>query len=375
MAFSDKNSGFSLRRIGNRLAQPDILFWVLPFMMLMLFFGTIAQKEFGILVAQTRYFSSLFYMVGPVPLPGGMTLTTLLFINILAKFLFKSQWSWEKSGTILTHLGVLLLLVGGMVTYFTSYEGYIRVQEGQSSAVIQDYHQRELVVRKDGERIFIRRFEDLIVGQDIKEGDVPFTLHLLKKCYNCAISARPEDDQEGWTRPGKFMQLNAEKPDPQDEKNLTGVEFKISDVGKDIDGKYLTFDNFPKPPEIKIGENIYRIAIEHAERALPFIVTLDEFKRATHQGTDMAKAFQSRIRVKDKAGEWPALIEMNEPLRYKGYTLYQSSFEMGMGKPTTILTVVDNKGRLFPYIATCVLAFGLIVHIIMRLWIARAKCD
>jgi hypothetical protein len=35
-------------------------------------------------------------------------------------------------------------------------------------------------------------------------------------------------------------------------------------------------------------------------------------------------------------------------------------------KPYTILAVVENKGRLFPYISTLIIALGLILHLIIR---------
>lgn len=60
---------------------------------------------------------------------------------------------------------------------------------------------------------------------------------------------------------------------------------------------------------------------------------------------------------------WNALIEMNAPLRYKGYTFFQSSFDQNEQGEATVLTVVENKGRLFPYIGTFVVALGLLLHI------------
>ena len=42
---------------------------------------------------------------------------------------------------------------------------------------------------------------------------------------------------------------------------------------------------------------------------------------------------------------------MNAPLEHKGYTLYQASYaELGSGE-ATVLAVVQNYGRLFPYIS------------------------
>ena len=56
---------------------------------------------------------------------------------------------------------------------------------------------------------------------------------------------------------------------------------------------------------------------------------------------------------------------MNEPLRYKGYTLYQSSFIQGGGKETTVLSVVHNMGRMFPYISSIIICIGIVVHLLI----------
>lgn len=377
-----------LKKFALRLASPDILFWVMPFFMILLVVGTIAQKDIGILTSQQTYFASYVYTLGFVPLPGGITLISILFINLLAKFLFKSEWSWKRSGTIITHFGILILIVGGLLSYVTSKEGYLMVQEGASSATIEDYHQRVLVVKKGDTRVFVTPYETLSTQAShatVSSPAFPFQITITKACYNCGITKRPEDDQDGWHRPGRFMQLVPKDKDPQDEKNMTGIEFIVTGAEKnapgnatgneeeDQNGKYLTFDKFPKPPHItatdpQSGAPVdYTIAIERATRDLPFTITLEKFTEDFHPGTDMARAFQSKIIVTDGATSWPALIQMNQPLRYRGYTLYQSSFDMSGDKPYTILTVVENKGRIFPYIATIIIAFGLILHLGLRL--------
>lgn len=335
-------------------------------MILVLVIGTIAQKDLGILVAQTRYFSSYFYMLGFIPLPGGLTLIGIMLINLLAKFLFKSDWSWAKAGTIISHFGVLVLILGGVLTYYTSRDGYLIVGEGDTANVVEDYHQRMMVVSDGTNTLYQAPFENLSKGQVINPNGTTLSITIDKACYNCGITKRPDNEQDGWTSPGKFMQLNDKPVDPQDEKNMTGIEFSVAGAGTGMDGKYLTFDKFPKPPQIKVSDTVYTIAIERKKRELPFSISLQKFKQEFHAGTDMAKAYQSNVTVIDGAASWSAVIEMNEPLRYRGYTMYQSSFDMSGDKPYTVLTVVENKGRIFPYIATFIIALGFIIHLIIR---------
>ena len=61
------------------------------------------------------------------------------------------------------------------------------------------------------------------------------------------------------------------------------------------------------------------------------------------------------------------LIKMNEPLRHKGYTFYQSSFIESPDGETSVLAAVKNYGRLFPYISSIIMCIGLLLHLIMKL--------
>jgi hypothetical protein len=166
------------------------------------------------------------------------------------------------------------------------------------------------------------------------------------------------------------MQLKPEKQVPQQEANLTGIEFTIK--GSDHDGKYVTFDKFPKPPSFKIKGHLYQVLIARDTRPLPFALTLEKFTETFHPGSNAAKGYRSDVIVGEGGRSWPATIQMNEPLRYKGYTVYQSSFDLSGQSAFTVLNVVENAGRLFPYISSLVIALGLIVHLVIGLKLKRS---
>ena len=354
------------------LSGPRLLFWLLPLLIVLLVLGTIAQKDMGIAEVQAKYFSSLLLWIGPLPFPGGATLMGLFLVNLVCKFLLRSEWTWARAGTHISHFGVIVLVLGGLLTALDSREGYIVLSAGTATSTIEDYHQRVLAVYDGEQLITTRNHQDIGKGMVITHPDIPFSITIDTYCYHCGISRRAENEQEGWTTPGKFMQLQPAAASPQDEKNMTGVEFTISGT-KGADGKYLTFDKFPKPPRINIGNRTYTIVIERAKRALPFQITLEKFTEDTHPGTAMARAFTSEIIVTDGADSWPAQIVMNDPLRYRGYTMYQSSFDTQGNKTVSVLSVVENRGRLFPYIASLLIAIGLIFHLIVRIRQLRTR--
>jgi hypothetical protein len=367
-AFTTKSFQTSFAALAKRLAKPDILFWVLPFLMVLVVLGTLAQKSIGLYAAHQLYFSSFVFLLGGVvPFPGGYTLLGILSLNLLLKFLLGSVWSWPKAGIILTHFGALLLLVGGLLTALTAEEGSMIIPQGETRSTIDDYHQRELRILKDGVPVFHLPHDRLKDGLAVSDPALPFSLTVDQYCFSCAITKRAEEDQEDWHRPGMFMQLNDAVARPEDEANLTGIEFSVSGIDEDQDGKYLTFDRFPKPPILNVGGHSYTVEIGRMQRPLPFSLTLKSFEQDFHPGTMMAKAYRSEVLVKDGDKEWPVIIEMNEPLRYRGYTLYQSSFDESGETAATVLSVVRNSGKLFPYISTGIMTIGLLLHILLRL--------
>jgi hypothetical protein len=153
----------------------------------------------------------------------------------------------------------------------------------------------------------------------------------------------------------------------ENEANLSGITVLINGITPEKDGVYVTMEDIPHKIDLS-KENInYQISIGRKERILPFDVHLDEFTQTLYPGTSMARGFSSRVTINDNGNEWPALISMNEPLRYKGYTLYQASFSLRPDGEYSILSVVKNQGRIFPYISGILMVFGLILHLVFRL--------
>lgn len=74
-------------------------------------------------------------------------------------------------------------------------------------------------------------------------------------------------------------------------------------------------------------------------------------------------------------------VEVNAPLRYKGFRFYQSSFDDGItdsqGRWTTILEVRKDRGSVFVLIGILIFSFGLIIgmYIVPRQMFALVQVD
>ncbi|MGB4058050.1 MAG: cytochrome c biogenesis protein ResB, partial [Alphaproteobacteria bacterium] len=304
----------------NWMTRADMAFYLLPPLMLLLTIGTIAQKPMGLYAAQKMFFASFIVWAGPLPLPGGYTLIGLLSLSLLAKFLLRSDWSWRRAGVNLTHLGILILLFGGLSAALQSRESFMIIPEGVETAYTYDYHQRILYI-----------FENDTLKQSIpfkklhgKISGLPFEIEILNTCKNCNITKRTADGE--WRGMAQFMALETKTPDKEPEADIPGLTFTINGLTPEENGTYIAFEGMPKPVILQAGKREYKIIFGKQQDQLPFSIRLDDFKKESYPGTDKARAYSSDIVILDGGVEWPARIEMNAPLRYKGYTFYQSSF-------------------------------------------------
>lgn len=80
---------------------------------------------------------------------------------------------------------------------------------------------------------------------------------------------------------------------------------------------------------------------------------------ARYQGTMRAAAYESVVEVPD-LGE--KLISMNEPLKLRGLTVYQASFQEENGQPVaSIFSVNHDPGRFLKYLGSLILSVGIVL--------------
>ena len=368
LPMSDKPARPSQMQTLRKLAGADMPFWVLPWLMVLLVAGTIAQREIGLYEAERIFFSSWVLWMGPIPLPGGFLTLSILTTLLSIKFLFFSRWSWQKAGINLTHLGVLLLLIGGMVTVMSSSEGYMPIPEGQKINRVFDYHTRKVSIFQDKKVIWSEDFRKVESGT-IAKTPLPFTVAVRDKIINARAVAR-EKEKVAKVLPyqGIASQINffANAPDKSDEANHNVLEIAVTGVSKDQDGLYFLSENVPEFPNFKVSGHVYEIRLERASIELPFSIGLEDVRRDNHPGMNMARGYESDIVIDDNDDQWPVSIRMNEPLRYRGKTFYQSSYIVDQtGAETTVLAVVENSGAIFPYLSSVIIALGLVIHLVM----------
>ncbi len=360
-----------------RLSKPDICCFTLLWLMVIVIAGTVAQKYVGLYVAQHQFFAAWFYWIWIIPLPAGYPTLCLLTLNLICKLLFASAWHRQRAGTLISHMGVLCLLIGGLLTALYSHEGSMTLYDGDTSNKVEDYHAREFVVftEKDGKETIVARYpwSDLATQQHYTIPSTPLTIDIIKLCLNCETFERGTQPQQDNIKPeelrgrASLIDFSPKALEKEDESNQSGIMFRVGGVDAAQNGVYFSFDFIPVSPIITVGNTSYHIMLRKAVTYLPFHIQLLKFQKSYHPNTDMAQSYSSEVSVQDGATQWRSVISMNQPLRYKGYTFYQSSFIDENDRVATVLAVVDNAGRMFPYISGSLMCIGLLLHLGMQL--------
>lgn len=115
----------------------------------------------------------------------------------------------------------------------------------------------------------------------------------------------------------------------------------------------------PEPVFVELGGINMSLSYGSIRIGVPFSVTLTDFQLDRYPGSNSPSSYASEVQVNDGDTQFPFRIYMNNILSYKGYRLYQSSYdrdELG-----TVLSVnKDKPGTTVTYIGYLLLAIGLI---------------
>jgi hypothetical protein len=360
-----------IKDIINFLKQPKIFVFALIWMMILIFLGTLAQKDMGLYAAQKRYFSAWITWFWFLPMPGGRFTLIVILINLSFFFFNKSIWKIKKLGIVILHLGGILLFVGGGLTAMFSSEGNMVIEEGAQTNYVEDYHFMELAIINTSASSFdeFTIFDQALLkrNQILKHTNLNFEIEILNYLENCEPTRRTSP--AGILHKGllKNFMLNELKSEKEDNWNRPGMIYKISNSGTNADGMYGIFLGQSVSQTISVNDKDYTIILRRKRTHLPFSIELLDFKKILHPGTDIPKSYSSDINLIENGAVRKILIEMNEPLRHKGYTFFQSSFIEGPESETTVLAVVKNYGRLFPYISSIIMCIGLLFHLSQKL--------
>lgn len=387
-----------IRKMFRPLASLKLTVVLFVLSMILIFAGTLAQVHEGIWTVVDQYFRSfLVYIplqvfvpesvlkigVG-VWFPGGITLGTLMLINLIAAHTVRFKFRWKRSGIIITHLGVILLLLGEFVTGFAAREGHMTIREGETVNFVEDYRSSELAVvdpsdPKDDLVVVVPGAMLKSAHGRISHGLLPFSIEVNEWMPNSQVLGpnQTPPDRAGLADSGAAKSLSA-IPVPV----ATGVDGATVDVpsvyvtffqGDRRLGTYLLSVYLEAPQAIVVDGRTYLLTLRFARTYKPYSLHLIDFKHDTFTGTEKARNFSSDVRLVDTSHNVDRTVHiyMNHPLRHAGETFYQASFLPN--DSGTVLQVVQNPGWLIPYVSCSMITLGMLIHFGIRLMPAKRR--
>jgi hypothetical protein len=392
---------------------------LLAFAIVLVFIGTLAQVDEGLYQAQARYFRewiilgfNLFGRKIPIIFPGGYLIGTLLLINLLVAHIYRFQLSVKKIGIQITHAGVILLLVGQLVTDMFSRETQMHFVEGQTKNFSESPRNYELIftsVENANEETVVAIPDKMLArGGEIENTNLPFTIRVKFFWKNSEPEFRapmmqnaPPLTTNGVAQDFDFHPLTETKT--MDDKNVPTAEIEIvgatGSLGDWIISDWTTDDSMVEAlrqnyaPQLGadmtqkiIGElthpqfifangKKFTFALQPEQVHFPFSLTLLKATHTIYEGTDIPKDFRSRVQLQNpQTGENREVeISMNHPLRYAGLTFYQYQMDASEAAreagraPSSVLQIVRNPSWLTPYIGCALVATGLVTQFLFHL--------
>jgi len=366
----------NVNKVVKFLGNPNIFVFGIAWMIVLVIVGTIAQRDMGLYQAQQLFFSNWIGWFGFIPFPSGRLLMFIISFNLLFYFFRPNIFKLSKLGVTITHMGAFLLLFGGGITAYYSQEGRMAIREGQTSNYVEDYYKKELVFineshpEHDEYTVFS---QSVLYANNILSHDstIPFEFKILNFFKNCEPVRKDYIGNQNSHGLAKNFYLEELKPDKEYERNISGAIIEILGLDAENNGIYIVYQNQPIRQPVLYNGNKFYLELRHLRTYLPFDIELVEFQKILHPSTDIPKSFSSDINLIENKIPRHVLIKMNEPLRHKGYTFYQSSFLEGEFSDISVLAVVKNYGRLFPYISSIIMCIGILLHLILKIPMKR----
>lgn len=350
--------------------------------MVLIFFGTIDQVEYGIWHTQKLYFESFvvawqYPAVWPagdqltwlrIPMFGGYTIGGLMLINLTVAYTRRFSLKAAKLGLYAIHLGLMLLIVSELLTDLLAVESQMTVPENGRANYSQTVRENELVLidrsHPEHDRVHALPTRLLKPGRTLDIPDTSLRARVINFYPNAQLVRAPEARSPANRGVAAKMGVAAipQAPDYSEKAINTATAYIEILDGEDSLGTWLLSnvldERFPAQT-VPTSDRDYEIALRFQRHYYPFEIELLDFAHDKYPGTEIPFNFSSKIVTHhpDSAKNQQALIYMNHPLRYEGLTFYQASFSPD--ETATILQVVRNPGWLLPYVSVLLMGLGM----------------
>jgi hypothetical protein len=349
--------------------------------LVLVFWGTLAQVDLGLYKAQNEFFRSFLIYWGPkgaswrIPVfPGGYLIGGVLILNLIASQCRRFTFTLSKAGLWMVHGGLILLLLGQLLTDLLSHESVLHLRDGEAKNYSETEREAELAVidatDPDTDTVIAIPQGILASQTSIHPADLPFTIHVKEFFANSQVSERAADSGEPPAATQGIGPRATVKELPRvtemDRRDVPSAVVELATPQGAL-GTWLVSEFVEQPQGFTVDHRTYQLVLRPRRHYKPYSIQLLKFQHDVYPGTDIPKNFSSRVLLqRPQTGEKrEVLIYMNNPLRYAGETFYQSGFDPD--DRGTILQVVHNPSWLTPYFSCVLVGVGLVVQFTISL--------
>jgi ResB-like family protein len=397
-------------RVLRVLASLQLTVALFAMSMLLVFFGTLAQVDKGIWTVVDEYFRSwsvwvpfqliatfgwkFFEFPGPstqwggsFPLPGGWLLGAVMLVNLLAAHLTRFKLSWRRSGIILIHVGVIMLMVGELVTGLYAVESNMILLVGEKSNFVDHSRRVEIVFTDPATNRTVTIPHGMLKpGTTLAHPDLPVDVEVVEYIRNTNLQpALDGDDLDGVVNVFgvryKVVPASEQAGVRSDREDAVAIRVKLlkKDTSEVLAERLMSLWQYPNysagarqytaiPVEVQGADGKpVRVQLRNERIYKPYTVELLKFEHKRHAGMSTPKDFASTVRLLDPetGDDREVRIWMNHPLSHRGQTFYQH--QVVLMDDGTGLQVVNNPGWMLPYASCIIVAVGMLIHFGMNL--------
>src|SRR5712692_7749621 len=179
----------------------------------LVFLGTLAQVDEGIWTVLSRYFRTgiawipfqalvrfgqVFLGVSPeaqvsgsFPFPGGWLIGGVLLVNLLAAHTVRFKLTWKRSGILIIHTGIVLMILGELVTGLCAVEGRMPIPQNWTVNFVEDHRAIELSIvhhlNSKTDDVFVIPGSMIRKGGRIQNDSLPFDVEIKQYMPNSEI--------------------------------------------------------------------------------------------------------------------------------------------------------------------------------------------
>ncbi len=298
-----------------------------------------------------------------------------------------ARWVFgRKAGMVAIHAGIAVLMLNEIYTSLSAVEQRIQFTEGQSVHFAYDLRHAELALvdasDPQTETHFVVPASRLQPRVLLSDPSLPFDVMCLRFAANSALRGIRETDGENIATAGLGLLATFDELPPvagtKSEIDRPSAYIKILDkstqrelgtflVSEQLEAIESDTKNAPNVPKnvVTVGDRSYHVQLRFKRYYKPYRLKLLDTQQQVYLGTSTARYFSSEFELRDSETglDIKEKVWMNNPLRYRNETFYQSGYDqLQDGTEISTLQVVRNHGWMIPYFCCVLVGLGLLVH-------------